>query len=433
MGILRELFTGPGLDIVLSGLRLLALAAPVWLPLALLLGFWKVWVGYRRAKFISAMEWVFLEVYLPQEITRSPLAMELVLNTFQQSFGEGHAFEKYWKGGVRPWTSLELVSIEGSVHFIIRVHKRSRALIESQIYAEYPDVEIHEVPDYTHMIDFDAERMQLWGAEFALTKADPYPIKTYVDYGLDRDPKEEQKIDPIAPVIEWLGSLGASEQAWIQILVRQHKDETPKMVGPFRKLVEFKADKKKFSEKIKFFPTTDKWKDDVKKEIEKIVKERKIQSHGKDGEEGPIKLTRMEEEVITALERSITKAAFDVGIRGIYLAEKETFNPVNAGGLVGSFKQYSTNHMNGFKPGKKTGVNAPWQDPFGTRVPKRKRIMLDAYKRRSYFHPPYKRKHLILNTEELATIYHFPGRVLATPTFKRLESRKAEPPSGLPM
>ncbi|MCI0619792.1 hypothetical protein L0Y40_02020 [Candidatus Wolfebacteria bacterium] len=431
MDILRELFTGPGLNLTLSGLRLLALAAPVWLPLVLGIGFWKVWVGYRRAAFISSMEWVFLEILLPQEITRSPLAMELVLNTFQQSFGEAHAYEKYWKGGVRPWTSLELVSVEGSVHFIIRIHKGSRALIESQIYAEYPDVEIHEVPDYIHGIDFDNELVQLWGAEFALTKADPYPIKTYVDYGLDRDPKEEQKIDPIAPVIEWLGSLGAGEQAWIQILVRQHKDETPKMVGPFRKLVEFKADKKKLSEKIKFFPTTDAWKDAVKKEIEKVVKERKIQS--KDEESGPVKLTRMEEEVITALERSITKAAFDVGIRGMYVAEKDKFNPANIGGLIGSFKQYSTNHLNGFKPGKTTGVKAPWQDPFGTRVPRRKRIMLDAYKRRSYFHSPYKRKPFILNTEELATMYHFPGRVSTTPTFKRLEARKAEPPAHLPM
>ena len=39
---------------------------------------------------------------------------------------------------------------------------------------------------------------------------------------------------------------------------------------------------------------------------------------------------------------------------------------------------------------------------------------------------------LVLNSEELATIYHFPGQVAETPTFKRIESKRAEPPQNLP-
>ena len=59
--------------------------------------------------------------------------------------------------------------------------------------------------------------------------------------------------------------------------------------------------------------------------------------------------------------------------------------------------------------------------------------MFESYRLRSYFHPPHKRKHFVLNAEELATIYHFPGGVAQTPTFGRIESRKAEPPMNLPV
>ena len=39
----------------------------------------------------------------------------------------------------------------------------------------------------------------------------------------------------------------------------------------------------------------------------------------------------------------------------------------------------------------------------------------------------------ILNTEELATIYHFPGQTASSPALKRIASTKAEPPVNLPL
>jgi len=59
--------------------------------------------------------------------------------------------------------------------------------------------------------------------------------------------------------------------------------------------------------------------------------------------------------------------------------------------------------------------------------------MLSAYQKRSYFYPPHIGQSFVLNIEELATVFHFPGRVAETPTFGRIEAKKSQPPINLPI
>jgi hypothetical protein len=54
--------------------------------------------------------------------------------------------------------------------------------------------------------------------------------------------------------------------------------------------------------------------------------------------------------------------------------------------------------------------------------------MFDAYKARMF-----PEKTSILCTEELATVYHFPIASVGAPMLRRVETRKGEPPSNLPM
>ena len=67
-----------------------------------------------------------------------------------------------------------------------------------------------------------------------------------------------------------------------------------------------------------------------------------------------------------------------------------------------------------------------------------KKNLLECYKKRLYFYPEfspkhYHVKHFVMTTEELATIYHFPGGVVRTPTFGRITAKKVEPPPNLPI
>lgn len=387
---------------------------PLWLPILLASFFLDLWLKYIRTKFINKEGSVLLEIKLPREITKSPVAMELVFTALFQTGGLNF-IDGFISGKSRPWFSFEIVSLEGQVKFFIWTRPKMRKIIETQIYAQYPGVEIHEAEDYTQYVHHPGElkpgdTAPFWGGYFKLSKADVYPIKTYVDYGLDQDPKEEFKIDPMTPMLEYMGSMRKGEQAWVQILVQAHRKEG---------LTDGRLFKKP--------DWTAGGKEEIKKLLEKL----------KEGEDKKSRRpTKGEEEVITALERSLNKLPFEVAIRGLYIAKPEAFNPVGIAGLIGSFRQYGSPNLNGFKPGKNTDFDYPWQDFLRKRRNKKEKKMLDAYKRRSFFHVPYRhhtQKPFILNTEELATIFHFPGSVATTPTIQKTMSKKAEPPPNLPI
>jgi hypothetical protein len=389
--------------------------APLWIPVILLIVFWRLWVDYVRAKFFNSKKYILLEIKLPKESRKPPLAMELFFaSTLHITGGESTWYDRLILGKTRPWFSLEMISMEGQVRFLIWTRSEWRNLIESGLYAQFPEVELHEVPDYTKSVRFDPNEMKLWACDFELTKADPYPIKTYVDYGMDKNPKEEEKVDPITPLIEFLGSIGKNQQVWLQIIIRAHKKEQRK--------------------KGTLFGKTDAWKDEAQAEIDKIIEDSKVKVSDDPKIPPVLQLTKRENEMIEALQRSVTKQAFDVGMRGLYIAKKDVFNPANITGLTGSLKQFSSEHLNGFKPTRwLTEFNYPWQDYNEIRQNNKRARALDAYKRRSYFFPPYTSKPFVLNTEELATIFHLPGSVSKTPTFVRIPSKKSEAPANLPI
>ncbi len=396
-------------------IQILIGTSPVWLPLALFGFFLNVWLRYIRAKAVVKNGGVLLEIKLPRDVFKSPAAMEVILTSLFQG-GGSNFYETFVKGKFRPWFSLEIVSIEGAVHFYIWTQPKFRQLIESQFYSQYPGVEIYEVEDYASKVHFDPQEIAMWGANFKKKNkdGDVYPIRTYVDYGLDREQEEETKVDPLTAVLEFLGSLKAGQQVWIQILIQAHRKNSLKEDA--------------------VFPTQPAW----KKEAEKTIRE-KIDELTKPPEEGGFRRfpTKGETEMIAAMERSLTKLPFEVGIRGMYIARGSAFDPIGIVGLIGSFRQFDAPQLNNIGIAKTTDFEYPWQDFRRHKKAKLEKKMLNAYKLRSFFQLPYKytakTKPFIMTTEELATIFHLPGRVLATPTLTKIPSRKSEAPANLPV
>lgn len=413
-------------DSVSLALSMALFLAPLWLPVLLIGTAWELWVTLRRSEYIAAQKTVVLEVKPPRNLARTPLAMETFLQGIHHSPGEGNWYNRSIRGQVRPWWSLELASLEGKVHFYIWTRASFRRLLESQLYAQYPGAQVVEVPDYTRVVTADPhDEWAIWGCDFVHTADDAIPLKTYIEYGLDKVQKEHEQVDPLANLIEFLGAMGPGEYIWLQLPIRVHKGEK------FAKTNE------------KGSPYT--WKDqgkDIVEEMRKKTRDPYIDAASGEERPGFPNPTKGQMEKMAAIERNVSKLAFDVGARCIYLVDmkKGKFDPINISGVVGIFKQFTSEGWNGFRPkGWMTKFeDYPWE--IGVEKLKQKyiRALVEAYRRRQYFHAPFRygaimEDAMVMSTEELATIYHIPSAAVTSPSLDRIQSATSEAPSNLPV
>ncbi|MBP6926034.1 MAG: hypothetical protein KBC22_03190 [Candidatus Pacebacteria bacterium] len=365
-------------------------------------------------------KWVTLEIRIPREIERSPVAMEVfIINALYHS-STGSFWSKHWKGFIKNAVSLELVSFGGSLHFYIYCQAWLKDVIESQLYVQFPQVEIIEVEDYTDRIPpyrSDAD-WDLYGVSFKQRLSPAYPIKTYRDWGVDKHYESlevTQQIDPLSSLIEAMSSLRPGEEWWIQIMVQAN--------------------------------TGGDWKNIAQKEISNLKQAYSEQTAKSEEGRSASTFTDGEKETIYAIERSSDKHRFDVGIRTIYIARKDAFNDARTKLIRNTYASFASNQLNTLERIEYTGFDNPWEDYNSFLDNKKKERFLEDYRRREYFNirdrftlfdfymkyiDPHDYHTMVLNSEELATIYHLPGRVIQTPGIERLESRKAEPPSNLP-
>jgi len=395
------------------------ITAPIWLPIVTFLLLYEFWLYYVRKNFDLQQGRVTLEIKVPQDVFKSPEAMELVLNQMYQIASPDNHIQTYVDGKHPPTYALELVSRGGDVRFYINTPKKKfKNIIETQMYAQYPGVEVHELDiDYTAEVSWDPKRFSYFSIHFGLAKADAYPIKTYIDYRLDSMPKEEEKIDPITSMLEMLGSFGPGEYAWIQILIDANR-ETNFKKGTLK--------------------TVPDWKKAAQAEIKKIIEDaakrvdKKLEDVGGNANQ---LLTESEKDTIKAIERSISKNAFNTVIRGMYIAKNEAFNPgERIGALITGWRSFDDLNRNIVGVRWRTDFDWNWwQDPKDRRKTALKKQELDEYKRRTYTHHNDNDTSKIMTVEELATVFHLPGKVALTPSLTRIASKRAEAPSNLPI
>ncbi len=401
---------------IIPALSFLVATSPIWLPLLLFTLLRERWMEYVRTKFAFENGRTTLRIKLPQDVFKSPEAMESVMAQIYNPNGPDNLWQAYIDGKHPLTFSFELVSIGGDVRFYINVPtKKTRNSIEAQLYGQYPGIEIVEEPiDYTAEVVGDLDKWEMMAFHINKKNDQEFPIKTYIEFGLDKMPKEEEKFEPMAAMIEQLGNIKSDERIWIQILAKPHDKKSFKTGDPVKKGT---------------------WEEGVFAKIDEIMKRNDSAKVNELGFREMNLLTKGEGDMVATMERNVGKYAYEVAIRLIYAAPVGRFQGDSLT-ILKSFTQYDIIKRNGLGVRWRTDFDYNWfSDRSGAIKRKWKKEELEYYKLRAYEQRDKKGgadKTKVWSVEELATIYHIPGRSVITPGLARIPSTRQAPPPNLP-
>jgi len=401
--------------------------------------------------YATKQKWVLLEV-IPLEAMLMPLkVMEDVFASIWPLMDVANFRERWCDGelGNGPyWCSWEIVSVEGKIHYYVRVLQQHRLTIETALYGHYPDIEIHEAEDYVNLVPptIPNDEWDMYGEDWDFREPDAYPIKTYEKFFEpqgERISAEEKRMDPIISLLEAMGRLGPGEHYWVQFTTVPIVDyDEPDWREEGQKIIN-KIAKRPEKKKITFM-------DELTHTLRELIAGPEKEGEGesasyswvpleKDEEtdELRISLTPGEREIITEVENKLKKPAFRTNIRGVYIARREKWKAPHRVISRGYFGHFSINNMNSFKFESATRPRVHY-------FMRKRRVFMRARKMFRMavlrFPPLYPQRMArnycpILSSEELATLWHFPLRVsgMVTPSLGKVESRKAGPPANLPV
>jgi hypothetical protein len=352
------------------------------------------------------LNWVFLEIQMPKENadenTRQKTEEEkknliaIAEQLFTTISGAGHENKKFWQP--KDYISFEIACTDKKISFYINCPRHMQQLIEKQVQAQYPDAFIDEVRGYNPF----QKGAQVEITELKPTKQYVYPIRTY----------KSMESDPLNALTNAMSKLSEEEGAAIQLIISSAGDKWQRK--PRRMASEIQQGKAPhIVEKSHLSRTIREVMHGLGKTLLGQNKE-DMNQHRTDlsGYNSPINLTPMQQEIVKRLEEKASRPGFRTNIRIVTSSVHPGAAKVHMNNIVSSFLQYNMPPFNGF------------------RIRKRKHdLALKDYIYRIYRNYG---KSTILNTEELASLWHLPTPYLETPNIKWLQSKKAPPPINIP-
>lgn len=361
----------------------------VWIPLVLLL-LYGTWRNYQKAVPPKPLDSVLLILEIPKANDKSELAAEQLFASLHGILRDRN--ELRLSGGVQEHLSFEIASVNGQIRFYVWTPRSLQSFVEGQIYAQYPTVQIHTAEeDY---VSHERRHSVVYTSEITMSDNEVLPIKTFQNF----------EVDPLAGITGTLAKLESTgEELWVQVLTRPIADDWHKMSerwvsslrggNPFALFSGGGVDLRWFGG---FFEAL--W--------------RPPEQGTAAGAAAPKELSERDKTRISEVEKKATKLGYQVKIRLVYLGESQANAKLRMQAIVGTFKQFNSTNLNGFK-----AINNSF-----------KKEDLTSYKMRSFTD-----RGMLLNIEELASVFHLPHTNVETPNIVWASNKTAEPPSKLPV
>jgi hypothetical protein len=294
-----------------------------------------------------------------------------------------------------PYISLEIAkpSHLDEIIFFVAAPRKFRESVEKQIHSFFPNASIEKTEDFTI---FNPKSFTE-AAILNLRKKHIFSIKTY----------ENLEIDPLNNVTNALSKLSeTNEGAAIQLIL---KPADPGWRSEGRSIAH------KMQQGQRLNDANASLLDKIMRESGNVMHEIFLRKKGE--EKNPynpktIQLTPDEQELVKSLEQKSSKTGFEVNIRLVASADTRERAQQILGQLENAFTQYENSDLNHFYSKKRL---------------KKQDISFDFI-----FRNFVQEDAIILNSEEIASIFHFPISTVETPKIKWLKSNAAEPPQNIP-
>lgn len=347
------------------------------------------WRNHQQIDAVKSVESVLLILEIPKANDKSELAAEQLFASLHGILRDKEELKQ--TGGFQEHLSFEIASVNGQIRFYTWVPKTLQSFVEGQIYSQYPTVQIHEADeDY---VAHERQHSVIYTSEITLTDSEFLPIKTFQSF----------EVDPLAGITGTLAKLESTgEELWVQVLTRPIADNWQKASDNWVNNV-------KNGNPFGFLTGEGfnlKW---VAGLFEALWKP---PEQGVGGAAAPKELSDRDKTRLAEAEKKATKLGYQVKIRLAYLGESQSNAKLRMQAIVGTFKQYNSTNLNGFRM---TGGSFKKED-------------LANYRSRLFMDRGY-----ILNIEELASVFHLPHTNVETPNIVWASNKTAEPPAKLPV
>ncbi len=153
------------------------------------------------------MQKIILEISVDRNNEKWVFVAEQILNVLHDTLEETKIL--FWtKTDKSPEFSFEIVNIKWIIRFFFITTEEYKDLIQNQIYAHFPNVEIREVKEYLN----EDSNFFIW--KVSLIKEYFYPIKIYTNF---KEKTEKENIDPFSSVTSSLNKIWDKNIKFIQI------------------------------------------------------------------------------------------------------------------------------------------------------------------------------------------------------------------------
>ncbi len=360
-----------------------------WIPAIGILGI-LTFINYKKINKLKVLnvDSVLLMLEIPRTNDKKELAAEQMFASLHGILRDANELKN--SGGVQEHLSFEIVSTGGQIRFYVWVPKILQSFVEGQIYAQYPTVQIHTVEE-DYVEKSKESHSVIHTAELGLSMNEALPIKTFDTF----------EVDPLAGITGTLAKLGTeeNEELWIQILTRPVADSWHKETDKWVNYV------KSGAKSFKIFGLDWAW-------FVQAIQALWAPPAGGTSSDTKVELSDRAKTQISAAEDKATKLGYQVKIRLAYLGTSEINAKLNMQAIVGTFKQFNSTNLNGFR---QIGGSFNRDD-------------LESYRLRQFSDSGF-----ILNISELASVYHLPHTSVETPNIVWATSKTAEPPAKLPL